>query len=89
MDLVSEHLFVREHHGDAVPVTGLDHLGVAHRATGLRDRGDAGLSRVVNVSANGKKVGRRRSNAIAIARGTALIGLGLRQSSRCDAVMLR
>jgi len=34
-----------EHHGDAVLVGGLDHLVVAHRATGLDHRGGAGFDR--------------------------------------------
>ena len=34
-----------EHHGDAVIVGGLDHLVVAHRATGLNHGGGAGFDR--------------------------------------------
>src|SRR5947207_548391 len=43
--LVPEVTAAGEHHRDARTVAGLDHLGIAPRATGLDHRGDARLER--------------------------------------------
>jgi hypothetical protein len=44
-----------EHHGDALLVGGGDHLGVAHGAAGLDDRGGAGLGQHVEAVAEGEE----------------------------------
>src|SRR5690242_3021270 len=44
-----------EDHRQAMFVARLDRVGVAHRAAGLNDRGDAGACGLINVVAEGKE----------------------------------
>src|SRR5436309_13420161 len=47
--LMAKHSAVGEHHGDSALVTSADHLGIAHRASGLNHRRHAGLGGVDDV----------------------------------------